>query len=191
MLPRAALLLALVLTLAGCASPPALHAAHHHAGFALFTGGERIGFLDPAYDLGTLGPAPVHMHTVGTDEEGLWHLEGRFPAGTPDLTLAGILAHFGITFRPGSLALDRSALHDGTTWTDHGPDHAWGVHVSSGKGTQRQPFQAVRGDATLYQPRDGDRVLITYGDADPARLAREQAEVPTPDGPRVLRVAAP
>lgn len=151
--------------------------AHDHASFAVFIEGERVIFVHPDYDAGKRGMGPPHMH-VGDGRE-VWHIEGSFPGGKPDMTLPDLFIYHGVKVREGSLQLDTAAGHNGTTWNDQG-NKTWQLYVSRHDGDRRAPF--VVEAFTTYRPQNLDKLLITYGDLTSDELTRQQATVPTPPG---------
>lgn len=160
--------------------PPAVEAfAHDHATFGVFIGGQDVGFSHPDYDASKRGHGPPHMHS--SDGRAVWHIEGRFPGGKPDLTLEDLFVYHSVKFRGGSMQLDTMAGHNGTEWRDQG-NATWQVFVSRMAGDQRAPFEGVEGDISQYVPQNMEKVLITYGEPTPADLARQQSLVPAPPG---------
>lgn len=157
---------------------PGKRFAHDHASFAVFLGGEQVRFVSPDYDASTLGMGPPHMH-VGDGKE-VWHIEGSFPDGTPDLTLEDMFVYNGVKFRQGYMKLDAKGGHNGTEWRDQG-NATWQVYVSKMVGDRRGPFEPVA-DYAQYMPQDLDQVLLTYGELTPEELARQQRAVPPPPG---------
>lgn len=153
--------------------------AHDHATFAMFVGGERVGFAHPDYDASRRGHGPPHMH-VGDGKE-VWHLEGTFPGGKPDLTLERTFSYMAVAFRDGYAKLDTLGGHNGTEWRDQG-SATWQVFVSRLVGDDRTPFERIAASASQYKPQNMDRLLVTYGDLPPEELARQQAAVPAPPG---------
>lgn len=186
LLPRygkLALLAAVAVAVVGAAAtfykPPEVERfAHDHATFATFIGGERVGFAHPDYDASKRGHGPPHMHT--NDGREVWHIEGRFPGGTPDMTLEALFGYHSVVFQEGYMKLDRAAGHNGTEWRDEG-NATWQVYVSKMAGDARGPFEPAP-EGARYVPQDMDQVLITYGELTPAELARQQAAVPAPPG---------
>lgn len=155
--------------------------AHEHAAFAIFIDGVQLSFDSTDYDLESIQYPKAHLRTTGTSGGSIIHLEGMFPQGEPDVTVAGFLSSLGITFSPGVMTLDKRSDHNGTLIAD-GNGKKWSVFASN-RDDGRGPFELQWGDYSDIRLRDGLRLLITYStplEPDDRELARQQAAVPEP-----------
>jgi len=143
--------------------------AHQHAAFALFLEGERVRFNDTDYDLTNRRNFTAHLHSAEGGD--IIHLEGSFPNGVPDVTLASFFRNHGVSFQPGALTLDTFDHHNGTAWPDNAT-HRWRVWVQPAAGNW-----TLAPDGPGLVLRDHDRILVTYGEPSPEELARERAAV--------------
>jgi hypothetical protein len=147
---------------------------HEHAGFALFVLGERVPFNATDYDLQARGNISAHLHVTEKDGGAVLHLEGFFPDGIPDITVAQFLAIHGVSYKGASLTLDTLDGHNGTTWNST-LERAWQLWVQR---PERAWEQAPEGPGWFL--RDGQRVLLTYAPANATQLQAQQDEVPSP-----------
>lgn len=151
---------------------------HKHASFSMFVNNEEVSFANPEYDHGKLG-ATAHFHFNEAGGGHVFHIEGSFPAGNPDLTLDKIWEPFGVIVKRGEVKLDTHDGHNGSTWRDTG-NLTWKVYVSKYT-TTRGPFVEVQ-DYMAYAPQEFDLFLMTYGNPTPEQLAAQQASIPEPPG---------
>jgi hypothetical protein len=167
------------------AGPAAKKFGHEHPTFLLMIGGQEVSFNDPAYDLNRgVGGGRVHMHYSGPGDPtkmNTWHVEAFFPGGIPDVTMKAIFEQYQVTFSQGYVKLDKLDSHNGTEWRDTG-NQTWHVFVSRtvdhAPQGNRTAWEQVPGDYSQFVPRDGDHILITYGDLSPTEIARQEALVP-------------
>jgi hypothetical protein len=165
--------------------PPIERFAHEHASYMIYVQGEPVSFAHPAYDISSVSER-VHMHINEQGGGAIWHLEARFPNGIPDLSMRRIFSYYGLDFGVGHLRLDTADNHNGSEFRDQG-NQTWQVLVSkllpdAKNATVRDSFRPLTGDYTAYTPRDGDKILITYGDPTPDELLRQEASIPPVPG---------
>lgn len=143
---------------------PSTSAVHIHAAFAVFVDGERLSYAHPVFDLSQRGIVHAHLHTRNPD---VLHIEG--PAG---MTLGTILHNaIGTTLVPDGLTLD-DLTHGGRVLAANATAS---LHVQVAARNSAD-WRSVA-DAASYVPGDRDRVLISFGNGDPPRLASEAAAV--------------
>jgi hypothetical protein len=163
-----ALLLGFLVAAAGIgyAFTQAPHAdpVHVHAAFAVFDQGERVSFVNPAFDLSQRGQLNGHLHFPNGD---LLHIEGP-----PGATLATLLRNaVAANLTATTLQLDGLA-HAGRVLAPNATA-ALHVYVAPNNSTNWRPVM----DPASYAPADHDRILLSFGAPDAAELAREEAMV--------------
>ncbi|MHB1260193.1 MAG: hypothetical protein ACYC2H_00610 [Thermoplasmatota archaeon] len=136
---------------------------HWHATYQVFDEGEQLSFQHSRFDMRSMSMR-THIHQP---KDYLMHLE----AGCADVS--EFFDDMGMDLKRSSFELDKE-LHDGKTLANEG-NLTLRFFVASSNGTWQE-----RPDLPSYQPRDGDRFLITYGNYTPEEIARQQAAVPQP-----------
>ncbi len=139
---------------------------HIHASAVMVIGHERARFVHPELDLSARGNLHNHLHMP---DDTTFHIEGQPGANLRDV-LDGAL---GVSFEFSTLTLD-SVLHPGLVFQANAstPLRTFVAHAGS------DTWSEVAGPS--YVPRDGDRILITYGPLTESELAEYQAKVPSP-----------
>ena len=137
---------------------------HVHATFAVYVHGERLNYSHPAFDLSERGYLRSHLHV---DDPDVMHVEivrGQTLGDFLELATATRL-------EKGALILD-DLVHGGARH-ETGPEGTLRVFVAHDKGDAWEELD----DAPGYVIRDGDRFLVTYGNAPAEELAAQQASV--------------
>lgn len=150
--------------------PPGTAYVREQTGFALWILGREVGFADDAYEFECM-PGPLHFHR---ERPGIIDTEGYFPDGIPTFSLAQFLSQFGVDYGEGFLKLDTLGVHNGTRWVDD-MTNRWTLYAAA----ENTPFRSVA-DGPAHVPRDGERLLLTYGNQTFDEIAREQSRVPSP-----------
>lgn len=134
---------------------------HWHATYKVFDEGEELSFQHSRFDMRYMSMR-THIHQP---KDYLMHLE----AGCADVS--EFFDAMGLELRRTSFELDEE-LHDGETLANQG-NMTLRFFMAPTNGTwQEMP------NLPSYQPLDGDRFLITYGNATIEEIARQQALVP-------------
>ena len=136
---------------------------HWHATYLVFDEGEQLSFQHPRFDMRSMSMR-THIHQP---KDYLMHLE----AGCADVS--EFFDAMGMDLRRDSFELDKE-LHEGRTLANEG-NLTLRFFMAPFNGT----WQEMPG-LPSYQPHDGDRFLITYGNLLPEEIARQQEAVPQP-----------
>ncbi len=136
---------------------------HWHATYQVFDEGEQLSFQHPRFDMRSMSMR-THIHQP---KDYLMHLE----AGCADVS--EFFDDMGMDLRQTSFELDEE-LHEGQKLQNEG-NLTLRFFMAPSNGT----WQEMPG-LPSYQPRDGDRFLITYGNLLPEEIARQQQAVPQP-----------
>lgn len=141
---------------------------HIHAAFAVWADGEHVEFTDPAFDLARRGVVRAHLH-VADGYPGILHIEGK-----PGLTLGEFFRDaVGATLTEEGLVLDVE-VHGGRSYQEN-ETHRLRLLVAPGGGEGWSEVKPV----ASFVPRDGDRILLSFGAERGAALAAQEASVPT------------
>jgi hypothetical protein len=178
--------IAVVLIVAGAAvamfyHPPAAKSfVHKHAAFAIYVNGQEFSFADPAYDHQQIG-GTAHFHFNEAGGGHIFHIEGSFPGGNPDIPLPLLFEPYNVMISQGYLKEDtRIPSHNGSEWRDAG-NSTWKLYVSKLGASAREDFVQVQ-DYLSYKPQEHDKFLFTYGNPSPADLAAQERSIPDPPG---------
>lgn len=136
---------------------------HWHATYQVFDNGTALDFQHPRFDMRSMSMR-THIHQP---KDYLMHLEGGCA------NVSEFFQDMGMRLRQTSFRLDEQ-LHEGMTLANEG-NMTLHFYVAPSNGT----WQEVP-DLPSYQPRDGDRILISYGNPSTDEIARQQATVPMP-----------
>lgn len=136
---------------------------HWHATYKVYDNGTELSFQHSRFDMRSMSMR-THIHQP---KDYLMHLEGGCAS------VSEFFDAMGMDFRRSSFELDKE-LHDGMTLANEG-NLTLQFYVQNGNSTWQE-----RPDLPSYQPHDGDRILISYGNPTPDEIARQQASVPQP-----------
>lgn len=145
---------------------------HEHATFRVFVRGEQLSFQHPKFDMGGPGKPgllPMRAHLHQPDDYTL-HLEGACA------TTSDFFGFVDATLKRESFKLD-PYLHNATLLNNEG-DRMLRFFLflpEPGNGTWVE-----KPDLPGHQPRNGQRILITYGNETASQIQDEQARVPPP-----------
>lgn len=149
---------------------------HHHAAWEMWTlddatGYQNVPFVQPRYDMQATGYMRMHLHVNGgPGSDNIVHLEAA-----PPFPVSGFMDSLGVTTKGGYVKLD--ALHENLVYRDN-ETHRWSLYVQPADGEWRRVASFHR-----YEVTNGDRVLLTFGNAGEmeasGELARQQASVDT------------
>lgn len=138
---------------------------HNHATFRIFVRGEELEFQNNAFDLSQSDYMRAHLHVP--DDHTL-HLESGCMTWK-DFTLRTL---DGTQIRPGYLKLD-NVVHGGAEYRDSGNETLrFFVRNTEGEWSPKP-------DLLDYQPRDGEKILISFGSEDEEALRQQMARVPS------------
>ncbi|CAF0691453.1 DsbA family protein [Candidatus Methylacidithermus pantelleriae] len=128
---------------------------HEHADFLVMVDGKPIDFSLPRYQSarGQEKDPKVHLHHGNGH---VLHIHAR------GVTLSYFFQTLGIRFGPEGMVMD-----DGRKYPNDGGRH-WRLFVN---GTENHLLER-------YEPKDLDRILLTYGPLPPQEIQRELAMVP-------------
>lgn len=146
--------------------PNVAEVPHNHASLAVFVNGDRVNYSGAAFDLAARQYLAAHLHAPNQD---ILHLEGRIRITISDIfarALASSISH-------NALRLDKIE-HSGETFVSNETHHL-SMYVSP---AFSDGWVRVR-DIPSYEPRQKDRLLVTYGVFDQEALEREFAAVST------------
>lgn len=137
---------------------------HEHTTFYVFDEGERLRFVGERFDLDPM-PMRAHLHQPN---DYMLHLEGDCA------TMREAFAFMGMDLQKGRLRLDQET-HGGKVLEDNAT-HTLRFFLYSPEGEAWSEFPELPG----HQGRQGERILITYGDLTDEEIAGQQAQVPPP-----------
>lgn len=138
---------------------------HWHASFKVYDEGQELNFQHPRFEMNPM-PMRGHLHQPN---DWKMHLEGGC------LTVSGFFDNMGMDLTRDSLQLDNE-LHGGRVLAVEG-NNTLGFFVGLSNGTWIE-----KPDLPSYQPKDGERILVTYGTWTDEELKRWQERVPDPLG---------
>lgn len=137
---------------------------HIHPTFAVYVDGERIDFTSPLFDLAARGVLSAHLHAP---DGATMHVEGQ-----PGQTLGEFFRDaLAANLTDTRLQLD-NLVHEGRILND-GKGGDLRLHVAG----RDEPWREVV-DVDGYVPRDGDRILLTFGKPTPEDLEAQKASLP-------------
>jgi len=136
---------------------------HWHATFRVFDEDEELRFQHPRFDMASMSMR-THLHQP---DDAKMHLEG----GCADM--GDFFGAMGMRLRGDSLRLD-DELHEGRSIANEG-NLTWRFFVTDETGNWTE-----RPDLPSYQAKDGQRILLTYGDLGDEAIAAQQERVPRP-----------
>lgn len=138
---------------------------HWHASFRVYEDGEPLSFQHQRFDMRYMGMAG-HLHQ---SNDWKMHLEGGC------LTVSGFFDNMGMDLARDSFELDKE-LHGGRVLETEG-NQTLGFFLGLANATWIE-----KPDLPSYQPKDGERILITYGTWTTEELKSWQERVPDPLG---------
>lgn len=150
---------------------------HWHASLGVVVEGERVPFPQPPYNWeGEGGDLPFAMHMHRPDQEQL-HFE---PARPRCQGVQQTMALLDVRIEPGLLRF--AGAHEqgpfGGEYRDDGEQVLRTFLEARGEGLREEPVDAILD----YQLRDGEKLLVAYGDYAPEEIEVLMAQIDEPTG---------
>ncbi|HUR69486.1 MAG TPA: hypothetical protein VM370_09585 [Candidatus Thermoplasmatota archaeon] len=154
---------------------------HEHASFAVWANGEEYRWLGPDFDYPRAGTLAGHIHQA---EPQTVHME----SATACITLASFFEiELKSDLSPDALALD-SAQHDGKTFRDGEggklryflgePPAGWIDNKTRAYMPPSNVTWREVPDLPHHQPRDGEYILVDFGNDDDATIRAHELAIP-------------
>lgn len=159
---------------------------HWHGAFEVYVDGARVSFNHPQFQFESAGrypgnsmPPSSHVHNSDDFE---WHFE---PNPSSCIRFGDVTRFVGMDLQEGTLKLDQAHSDIPLQGTNHTQG---GVYANEGNRTLHAYHQVDNGvweeigisDLEGRQLRDGEKVLILYGDYTPKEVADLQGSMPAP-----------